>query len=76
MTVFAFILSKCIEKISAFTVNLTYNFEPIYSIILAFIIFKENKFLARVFILALVLYSLAISLQMARVWNERKLVKN
>ena len=45
-TVFSFILSlNALKLISPFTANLTYNLEPVYSIILAFIIFKENKFL-------------------------------
>ncbi|HWH61752.1 MAG TPA: DMT family transporter [Ginsengibacter sp.] len=75
-TVFAFILSlNALKYISAFTVNLTYNFEPVYSIILAFIIFKENKFLGRGFYFGFGLILLAISLQMARVWKERKLPK-
>ena len=75
-TVFAFILSlNALKYISAFTVNLTYNFEPVYSIILAFIIFKENKFLGPGFYFGFGLILLAISLQMARVWNERKLQK-
>src|SRR5665213_417119 len=73
-TVFAFILSlNSLKKISAFTVNLTYNFEPIYSIILAFLIFKENKFLGAGFYYGFGLILLAISLQMFRVWNEKKL---
>jgi len=76
-TVFAFILSlSALKHISAFTVNLTYNFEPVYSIILAFIIFKENKFLGPGFYFGFGLILLAISLQMARVWKERKLQRN
>jgi len=72
-TVFAFILSlNALKYISAFTVNLTYNFEPIYSIILAFIIFNENKFLGKGFYFGLGLILLAVSLQMARVWSDKK----
>lgn len=72
-TVFAFMLSlNALRKISAFTVNLSFNLEPIYSIILAFIIFKENKFLGPGFYLGFCLILLAVSLQMKRVWNERK----
>ena len=42
-TVFAFNLSlQALQKLSAFTVNLSFNFEPVYSVIMAFIIFKEN----------------------------------
>lgn len=34
---------QALERISAFTVNLTYNLEPVYSIILAMIIFHEAR---------------------------------
>ena len=43
-TVFAFSLSVKIQKVlSAFVVNLTVNMEPIYGIILAFVIFGEEQ---------------------------------
>jgi drug/metabolite transporter (DMT)-like permease len=43
-TTFAFTISlQALKKINAFTMNLSVNLEPIYSIILAIIIFKENK---------------------------------
>lgn len=72
-TVFAFNLSlNALKHISAFTTNLTYNFEPVYSIILAFIIFKENKFLGPGFYFGFSLILLAVSLQMVRVYQERK----
>ena len=72
-TVFAFNLSlNSLRHISAFTTNLTYNFEPIYSIILAFIIFKENKFLGPGFYYGFALILLAVTLQMARVYYDRK----
>jgi drug/metabolite transporter (DMT)-like permease len=72
-TVFAFNLSlNALKHISAFTTNLTYNFEPVYSIILAFIIFKENKFLGAGFYFGFALILLAVSLQMLRVYKEGK----
>jgi drug/metabolite transporter (DMT)-like permease len=72
-TVFAFNLSPhALKHISAFTTNLTYNFEPVYSIILAFIIFKENKFLGVGFYFGFALILLAVSLQMLRIYHERK----
>jgi drug/metabolite transporter (DMT)-like permease len=72
-TVFAFNLSlHALKHISAFTTNLTYNFEPVYSIILAFIIFKENKFLGVGFYFGFALILLAVSLQMLRIYHERK----
>ena len=72
-TVFAFNLSlQALKHISAFTTNLTYNFEPVYSIILAFIIFKENKFLGPGFYFGFSLILLAVSLQMVRIYQERR----
>jgi hypothetical protein len=45
-SVWAFQLSSnALKSISAFTVNLTYNLEPVYGILMAFLIFEENKFL-------------------------------
>ena len=51
-----------IKKLSAFTVNLTFNLEPVYGILLAFMIFKENKLLSIWFFvgLAIILSSLII----------------
>ncbi|MEO5908711.1 MAG: EamA family transporter [Ginsengibacter sp.] len=72
-TVFAFNLSlHALKHISAFTTNLTYNFEPVYSIILAFIIFKENKFLGPGFYFGFALILLAVSLQMVRIYREKR----
>ena len=75
-TVLSFILQlNALKMISPFTANLTYNLEPVYAIILAFIIFKENKYLGPGFYFGFSLILLAVSLQMMRVWNERKLQK-
>ena len=72
-TVLSFILQlNALRMISAFTVNLTYNLEPVYAIILAFIIFGENKFLGPGFYMGISLILLAVSFQMVRVWNDRK----
>lgn len=72
-TVFAFILSlNSLKHLSAFTTNLSYNFEPIYSIIMAFIIFHENKFLGAGFYYGFLLILLAVTLQMMRVYRDRR----
>ncbi|MBF9252395.1 DMT family transporter [Pontibacter sp. 172403-2] len=43
-TVYAYTASvRLMQRISAFTMNLTVNLEPVYGIILAFLIFRENK---------------------------------
>ncbi|MBA2250191.1 MAG: DMT family transporter [Chitinophagaceae bacterium] len=73
-TVLSFILQlNALKKISPFTANLTYNLEPIYGIIFAFIIFHENKYLSSGFYVGLSLILLAVVLQMARVfWVVRR----
>ncbi|MDQ6888901.1 MAG: DMT family transporter, partial [Bacteroidota bacterium] len=75
-TVISFILQlNALKYISAFTSNLSYNLEPVYSIILAFILFQENKFLGRGFYFGISLILLAVSLQMMREWKKRKVQK-
>ena len=54
---------QSLEKISAFTVNLTYNLEPIYSIILAMIIFGEARDLGISFYAGLGFIALSVGLQ-------------
>ena len=72
-TVLAFILSlNSLRHLSAFTTNLSYNLEPVYSIIMAFIIYNEGKFLGPGFYLGFSLIMLAIILQMLRVYKDRK----
>lgn len=49
-SVVAFQLSgNALKRLSAFTVNLTYNLEPVYGILLAFVVYKENKYLSQWF---------------------------
>ena len=63
-TVLAFQLSmNALKKISAFTVNLTYNLEPVYGILLAFAIYRENKQLGNSFYVGLIIIVLAVILQ-------------
>ena len=61
------LLTKALHKISAFTVNLSFNLEPLYSILLAIVIYKENKELSAPFYCGLVLIMLSVVLQMWRV---------
>ena len=58
---------NALKKISAFTSTLTYNLEPVYGIILGFIIFHENKELHPQFYLGVALIILAVILQMWRI---------
>ena len=54
---------QALRSISAFTVNLSYNLEPIYSIIFALIIFDEANELNRYFWLGVLLIILSVVLQ-------------
>ena len=75
-TVISFDLQlNALKKISAFTANLTYNLEPVYGIILAFVFFDESKQLHGQFYLGLGLIVLAIVLQMLRVLHQAKAYK-
>lgn len=77
-TVLSFDLQlNALKKISAFTANLTYNLEPVYGIILAFIFFKENENLHGQFYIGVMLILLAVVLQMFRIRRQhRKLETN
>ena len=71
-TVLAFNLSiRALKKISPFTVNLSYNLEPVYGIILAFAIYKEHMELGLSFYAGLFIIFLTVVLQSARVWKTR-----
>jgi drug/metabolite transporter (DMT)-like permease len=63
---------NALKKISPFTANLAYNLEPVYGIILAFIIFNENKSLNVQFYAGVGLILLAVVLQMGRIWFLKK----
>jgi drug/metabolite transporter (DMT)-like permease len=49
-----------LKRLSAFTVNLTFNLEPVYGILLAFVIYRENEFLSRWFYLGFALIGAAL----------------
>ena len=72
-TLFMYILQiQSLEHISAFTVNLSYNLEPIYSIILAMIIFGEARDLCPSFYAGIGLIALSVVLQTSSVVRGRK----
>ena len=69
-TVLSFDLQlNALKKITPFTANLTYNLEPVYGIILAFLFFQENEHLKTAFYYGAALILLAIVLQMARMYH-------
>jgi drug/metabolite transporter (DMT)-like permease len=70
-TVLAFNLSmNALKKLSAFTVNLSYNLEPVYGIILAFVLFREDRYMHGGFYTGFALIILSIGLQMLRMWRR------
>jgi drug/metabolite transporter (DMT)-like permease len=72
-TVLAFNLSmNALKKISAFTVNLTYNLEPLYGIALAFLIYREDKLLSGSFYIGLMLIVLSVFLHTWIVWKNSR----
>lgn len=55
-----------LRKLSAFTVNLTYNLEPCYTILIAFIAFGEARELNASLYVDIALVVLSVLLQAAR----------
>ena len=63
---------QALKRLSAFTVNLTYNLEPCYTIILAFIVFGESREIIFSFYLGIALILISVLLQSMKVWAVRK----
>lgn len=65
-TVGAFLLQmKALHGVSAFTMTLTYNLEPVYSILFAIILFDEGNELSRSFWIGVLLIVISVSMQTA-----------
>lgn len=62
---------QALKRLSAFTVNLTYNLEPCYTIVLAFLIFGEGRELNFSFYLGISLIILSVMLQTLRVGKQK-----
>ena len=68
---------RVLKQVTAFTVNLTLTLEPVYGIVLAFLIYHENKSLGDKFYIGFGLILLAVIIQMLRlVQQHRKLPVN
>lgn len=71
-TILAMDLSlQALRKVSVFTQNLTLNLEPVYGILLAFIVYKENKYLSQWFYYGFALIFLAVLIQTFRIVKNR-----
>ena len=69
-----FLITGALRHISSFTVSLTFNLEPLYTILLAILIYKENKVLSIGFYAGLMLIVISVILQMYRVAFRPKAV--
>lgn len=59
------LFAECLKRLSAFTVNLNFNLEPIYAILMAFLFFDEGKEVNGFFYVGLMLVVLSVVLQTA-----------
>jgi drug/metabolite transporter (DMT)-like permease len=77
-SVVAFQLSaNALKRLSAFTVNLTFNLEPVYGIMLAFAIYNENKFLSKWFYIGFAIIAVALIAHLfILIKEEERLLKN
>lgn len=72
-SVVAFQLSaNALKKLSAFTVNLTFNLEPVYGILLAFALYNENQFLSKWFYLGFGIIAIALIIHIISVVRKEK----
>ncbi|MEN9497578.1 MAG: hypothetical protein RL750_477 [Bacteroidota bacterium] len=72
-SVWAFQLSAAaLKRLSAFTVNLSYGLEPVYGILLAFWIFREDKLLHPGFYLGALIIVLALCIHAWIAFRSRK----
>ena len=65
------LMLNALKKISAFTMNVTLNLEPVYGIIIAIILFQEQKQMGKGFYLGIVLITISVLLQMIRVLRQQ-----
>jgi drug/metabolite transporter (DMT)-like permease len=71
-TVLAFQLTlHALRRISAFTVSLSFNLEPVYGIFLAQVILKESRILNWGFYAGLILILASIAIHMGILWSRR-----
>jgi len=66
--------AESLKRFSAFTVNLSFSLEPLYSIIMAFLFFGEGKDVNTAFYIGLGLVAVSVVLQMIISYRSRKRV--
>lgn len=63
---------QVLKKVSAFTVNLTFNLEPVYSILLAIVFFNEAEEMTVSFLTGLSMIVLSVALQTLNTYQTRQ----
>jgi drug/metabolite transporter (DMT)-like permease len=66
------LMLNALKRISAFTLNVTLNLEPVYGIIIAILLFQEHKQMGKGFYIGIVLIAISVMLQMFRVLRQQK----
>jgi drug/metabolite transporter (DMT)-like permease len=75
-SVLAFQLSaNALKRLSAFTVNLSFNLEPVYGILLAFIVYKENELLSQWFFVGFAIIACALIAHVFLLMAEERRLK-
>ncbi len=67
------LMLQALQKVSAFTQNLSLNLEPVYGILMAFILFKENENLDNSFYIGFGLIAISVGFQMFRVVKRKRI---
>ena len=67
------LMLSSLKHISAFTLNVTLNLEPVYGIILAFILFKEQKQLGLSFYAGIICIVISVLIQMRRIVKQHRI---
>jgi drug/metabolite transporter (DMT)-like permease len=76
--VWAFQLTtNSLKKLTAFTVNLTFNLEPVYGIIMAFLFYNENEVVGKWFFVGAILIAASLIIHLVLLMaRERKTQRN
>lgn len=76
-TVFTYgLYLDALKKVSAFTMNLTTTLEPVYGIVLAFLVYHENKDFGFTFYIGFILIIAAVLIQLFKTVRENKRTAN
>ena len=67
-----FLYIRSLKRLSAFTMNLILTLEPVYGIVLAFLIYQENKLLSNWFYLGFGLIAFAVVFHMWRLLKPKR----